>query len=208
MSITVGDLVEFREGFDAPCWRRGYVRELARHIYKIEVLGSRRVVSIKVGGKGRKGTVRELTGAGLVEAVEAARLLPPLPSAVGVTLRVLQGSASVAVPRPRSRYRSPAYLAEVRARPCCNCGAAAPSDPHHAGQRGVGQKADDYTAVPLCRRCHAAVTDTYAVPGRTREETELLFLRTQVALVSEWAAGLSEMVADHVEVPVLARSAS
>ena len=148
LSITVGDLVEYREGFRAPCWRRGYVREIARHIYKIEALSSGRVVTIKVGGKGRKGTVRELTGRDLVEAVEATRLLPALPSAVGVTLRVLQGGASVAVPRPRSRFRSPAYLAEVRARPCCNCGAAGPSDPHHAGQHGVGQKADDYTAIP------------------------------------------------------------
>jgi hypothetical protein len=49
-----------------------------------------------------------------------------------------------------------AYLAAVRALPCCGCGAAAPSDPHHAATwlRGLGQKCDDDKAIPLCRACH------------------------------------------------------
>lgn len=50
--------------------------------------------------------------------------------------------------------RSRRYLDFVGEQPCCCCGVDAPSDPHHAGRRGVGQKATDYSAVPLCRRCH------------------------------------------------------
>lgn len=153
------------------------------------------------------GDLIELTGAACVAAVESARL-PALPSATGVTLRVLQGGLGVAVPRPRSRFRSPVYLAAVRAQPCCSCGAAAPSDPHHHGARGVGQRADDYATVPLCRRCHDVVTDTNVLPGRTREETTIIILRAQVALLSQWAADQAELIADHVAVPVLRGFAS
>jgi hypothetical protein len=32
-------------------------------------------------------------------------------------------------------------------------------DAHHAGARGLGQRADDRTAIPLCRRHHQAWHD-------------------------------------------------
>lgn len=206
MSIVVGDLVQFRTGFRSQ-WREGFVREIGAHLYKITVLGSDHVVVVRTGGPGRKGKVRELTGRRCVEVVEAARL-PLVPPATAVTLRVLQGGLGAAVPRPRARFRSPLYLTHVRALPCLSCAAPGPSDAHHSGSRGVGQKADDFSVVPLCRRCHAVVTDTGALPGRTREETVLLVLRAQVAQLSAWAAEQQERVADHVEVPVLARCAS
>ena len=51
-------------------------------------------------------------------------------------------------------YRSEAYLSFVRTFPCCVCGNTA-TDAHHTGtNRGMGIKANDLTAVPLCRKCH------------------------------------------------------
>jgi hypothetical protein len=46
----------------------------------------------------------------------------------------------------------PEYLAFIRLLPCLICGKKA--EPHHAGQRGIGQKADDRTAIPLCQKHH------------------------------------------------------
>lgn len=68
-------------------------------------------------------------------------------------------------PRRSERKRDEAYLAFVRGLrcllrvtlhdglvPCCG-----PIDPHHAGQAYAGRKADDITAVPLCRLHHEDV---------------------------------------------------
>lgn len=205
--ITVNDLVEFRLSFRGR-WEKGYVEEIAPHIYKIRTLAGV-LRTVKLGGEGRGGKVRALTGARCVGTVSGARAAA-LPSITHcLPRRVQAGPAELqAVPRPRSRYRSPVYLAFVRARPCCSCGTAGPSDPHHDGERGVGQKADDYACVPLCRRCHKTVTDTNALPGLDRAETQLLVLRTQVALLSDWAADGEALFAEHVAVPVLARCAS
>ena len=50
------------------------------------------------------------------------------------------------------------YRAYVRTLPCCaphdTAGCSGRSDPHHAGRRGLGQKAHDHTAIPLCRKHH------------------------------------------------------
>lgn len=57
----------------------------------------------------------------------------------------------------RARLKeNPKYLAHLRRSPCCCCGADAPSDPAHTGSRdkGIGTKAWDIDAIPLCRRCH------------------------------------------------------
>lgn len=59
--------------------------------------------------------------------------------------------------KPESPARAPHYLAFVRQQACCLCGAPPPSDPHHCGPRGAGQKTDDYRVAPLCRDCHEAV---------------------------------------------------
>jgi hypothetical protein len=56
--------------------------------------------------------------------------------------------------KPKGPARAPHYLAFVRALPCSGCLHPAPSDPHHHGPRGVGQKTDDYRTTPLCRLCH------------------------------------------------------
>jgi hypothetical protein len=49
----------------------------------------------------------------------------------------------------------PAYLAWVRQQPCSVCGRWG-SEAHHTGRHGVGQRAHDHTAVPLCHACHMA----------------------------------------------------
>lgn len=59
-----------------------------------------------------------------------------------------------APPARNAPMRSPAFLAFVRQHPCAICGAAGPSEAHHYGPRGMGQKTDDLRCVPLCRRCH------------------------------------------------------
>lgn len=62
-------------------------------------------------------------------------------------------------PRRSSRVRDPQYMEWIRTRAC----AAAyidvdqclqPIHAHHAGKRGVGQKASDDTCIPLCERHH------------------------------------------------------
>lgn len=67
-----------------------------------------------------------------------------------------------ATPRRSARVRDEDYLAAVRALPCYVCLKAAPSDPDHMGERPFGRKADDSTAVPLCRECHGRRTDGFA----------------------------------------------
>lgn len=62
-------------------------------------------------------------------------------------------------PRRSSRARSPAFLTFVRDLPCCFCSSRVKVEAHHMGERGLGQKASDNTAVPLCRPCHGAWHD-------------------------------------------------
>ncbi len=54
--------------------------------------------------------------------------------------------------------RSARYLAWIRTLCCFFCGAAR-AEPAHTGIRGLGQKASDYEAVPMCRRCHDGYHD-------------------------------------------------
>lgn len=51
------------------------------------------------------------------------------------------------------------YLDWVRDQPCAVCPAPSPSDPHHLDSGVMGSKGDDWTALPLCRRCHRAYHD-------------------------------------------------
>lgn len=199
MPYAVGTRVDFKKGLRAS-WQTGVVEEVGFHAYKIRSeAGS--LCTLTLGGKGRSGSVRA--------SQEDAPVTASLPTPAALALRVVRtGGTLTAQPRPREPYRCPVYLAYVRSQPCCSCGAPGPSDPHHSGLRGVGQKADDYSCVPLCRPCHERVTDTYALPGLTREETAMRLLQVQVALLTEWAAGADALVAEHITVPILSRSAS
>jgi hypothetical protein len=53
------------------------------------------------------------------------------------------------------RYRSKKHLAFIATQPCMIC--SHPAEPHHllrAGGKGMGIKASDSHAVPLCHFCH------------------------------------------------------
>ena len=86
----------------------------------------------------------------------------------------------------KSTRTAPKYLAFVRAHACCACVHGTPIEAHHFGPRGVGLKADDFHAVPLCARCHRAFHDRGSLPNLTRTETERDFWRAQSVLHVEW----------------------
>lgn len=90
-----------------------------------------------------------------------------------------------AVPKDPAPQRREKHLQRVRELPCCVCSAPPPSDPHHYGRRGVGQKADDYQTVPLCRRCHDGWHAQGYCPPYNRSETVETFLRAQVAILMD-----------------------
>jgi len=82
--------------------------------------------------------------------------LTPLPRPV-VTLAVDPESPQTLFARPkRIRWESAKYLKWVKTQPCACCGQTA-DDPHHLigwGQGGMGTKAHDILALPLCRQHH------------------------------------------------------
>lgn len=97
--------------------------------------------------------------------------------------------------RPSTKFgpiRSENYLAFVRARPCCVCGAPGPSEAHHFGRHGMGIKCSDIRTVPLCSAlngCH----DTFHQHGDfrrvgldTSQDARLHLLETQVSLLEEF----------------------
>jgi hypothetical protein len=54
----------------------------------------------------------------------------------------------------------PEYLDYVRRRKCCAPGPhSGRIEAHHAGERGLGQRASDWTAIPLCTYHHRCFHD-------------------------------------------------
>ena len=51
--------------------------------------------------------------------------------------------------------RSSSHLAWLRTLSCAWCGHGPPCEASHHGRRGVGIKASDLDAIPLCHWCHA-----------------------------------------------------
>ena len=55
---------------------------------------------------------------------------------------------------------APEHLELVRRLPCCGPGLHfGRTEAHHAGERGLGQRASDWTAIPFCTACHRAWHD-------------------------------------------------
>lgn len=82
-------------------------------------------------------------------------------------------SLLTAVPKEKTE-RDRAYLDWLATQPCCACDFPC-SDPSHHGRGGMGIKASDLGALPLCRRCHDYWHATYRIRGRdhfTEERTE------------------------------------
>ena len=47
------------------------------------------------------------------------------------------------------------HLHKIKLLPCSCCGQSGPSDAHHIREgQGMGQKASDSMAIPLCKSCH------------------------------------------------------
>lgn len=80
-------------------------------------------------------------------------------------------SAPTPLPAPgklRCGPRNPRYLAFVRAQPCCVCGSRRGVEAAHTGPRGLGQKAPDSDAIPLCRGHHQKSNDSLHALGPRR----------------------------------------
>ena len=62
-----------------------------------------------------------------------------------------------------SARKNPDYLDRLRELPCAVCGHHAPSNAHHligvGGLSGMGLKAPDLFAMPVCFECHANIHD-------------------------------------------------
>jgi len=60
------------------------------------------------------------------------------------------------------RFVDELHLANVRAMPCCCCGAGGPSHAHHLLRgpvRGMGLRAGDEWVIPMCHMCHSDLHD-------------------------------------------------
>ena len=80
------------------------------------------------------------------------------------TIEIVQ-EASEINPRPiyktEKPVRDPKYLALVRRLPCIVCFSHRGVEAAHFGPRGIGQRASDLDALPLCYRCHRTGTMSY-----------------------------------------------
>jgi len=172
---------------DAAESSRSYVLRFARDGATLTVAASRVRASRSPAPR-----VREAAPTPARQAVPVvARPLEAL-SAVRAKLQLVTAAELHAVPKPAVPVRSAGYLEHVRAQACCGCSASAPSDPHHYGPRGLGQKTDDLRTVPLCRRCHDGFHDRGFVPDDARHSpneraaTRERFLAAQVASLVAW----------------------
>ena len=96
----------------------------------------------------------------------------------GIELRVDPESPQTLFARPkRILWESPAYLKWVKAQPCQCCGMPA-DDPHHLighGQGGMGTKAHDIFAIPLCRKHHTELhNDRLAFERKYGSQLEMI----------------------------------
>jgi hypothetical protein len=101
--------------------------------------------------------------------------------------------------RPKAAERregnSKAHLALIRQLPCCLTGKFGPSDPHHlleglAHERGVGRKATDRWALPVCRAKH---DELHRVGSR---QEHAWFRKHGIADPLEFAAALWRVTGD------------
>jgi hypothetical protein len=70
----------------------------------------------------------------------------------------------------RGPERSTAYRAWIRTLPCAACGIEGRSEAAHTGAHGLGQKAPDAQAIPLCSDCHTRGPQSYHRLGRAAFE--------------------------------------
>lgn len=66
---------------------------------------------------------------------------------------------------------APRYLDWIRMQPCAVCGSWG-SEAHHAGHHGYGEKASDWTAIPLCAAHHRTGPDAIHQLNRVAFEAQ------------------------------------
>lgn len=101
--------------------------------------------------------------------------------------------------RSRAGRRGPArswrFRAWIRKLPCCACGSAYRVEAAHTGSDGgKGQKASDYSCIPLCLECHQLAPYSYHQDRQICERR--IFARNGVTIIdlvkdlnAEWKAG-------------------
>lgn len=86
-------------------------------------------------------------------------------------LGIVQEASQIS-PRPIYRAERPVrdlkYRALLRKLCCIVCGSYRGVEAAHFGPHGVGQKASDLDALPLCYRCHRVGQKSYHVLGARR----------------------------------------
>lgn len=170
-----GDEVECKPSAGLGGWRKGRLVEWGDGYVRVKVAGVEHEIP--------RSRVRALGAPSRPPPRPVARAAP---RAEPITVNASAGILS-AVPKPPPPIRSAAYLDFIRIRPCCSCGRHGPSDPHHFGPRGAGQKTDDYRVVPLCRTCHDRFHDKRTLPGCADVAATREFLySTQVRLLIEF----------------------
>jgi hypothetical protein len=74
---------------------------------------------------------------------------------------------------PNQPARNGHYRAWIRSLPCEVCGTPCRIEAAHTGPHGLGQKASDYSCIPLCVEHHRAGNDALDKIGRTAFEERL-----------------------------------
>lgn len=164
-------------------WQRGVLEDMGERTAWVRI--------------GRTGELVQVT-ASRVRPAKDRQVKPDAPPASRPKLArkpSYERPAGKAQPKPSQPLRDKRYLAYVREQPCCSCQSPGPSDPHHFGPHGMGQKTDDYRTSPLCRKCHDHWHDHGALPDMDRCESGMLLVMAQVRLMIGWfGASQGELV--------------
>jgi hypothetical protein len=88
----------------------------------------------------------------------------------------------------RGPVRDEAYLGWIRTLTCVACQREGPSEAAHTGDHGLGQKAPDTDAIPLCAACHRTGQQAYHRLGRAAFERAygVSCARVVTRLQAEW----------------------
>ena len=62
--------------------------------------------------------------------------------------------AATAIRRYVKPLKDSAYLRFIRRFPCVSCGSSRRVEAAHIGPRGLGERTDDCSALPICFTCH------------------------------------------------------
>jgi len=117
---------------------------------------------------------------------------PPPAHGKEAMLREIGASARPPVEpiRKATAKPEPRYLAWLRTLPCVCCGGPGGVAHHQHGEKGtmkgMGLRAPDSTAVPLCERCHNGWHAMGHFSGRTRGESVELMQRARSTLRAAW----------------------